>query len=164
MKRILIFMLCLLMALGITACDLNPIVNRINGKLDNSSTEGQSKENYDYDYDIYSEGAPVSNTVTIEFRDESGNVLLNNSDIVKVYAKFDPTMCFFVELKLTENGSEKFAAATRENLGKTISIYANDAIISSPIVNEEIKSESIIIANCSSQEEAFSLFDTLTTK
>lgn len=162
MKRILIFMLCLLMALGITACDLNPIVNRINGKLDNSSTEGQSKENYDYD--IYSEGAPVSNTVTIEFRDENGIVLLNNSDIVKVYAKFDPTMSFFVELKLTENGSEKFAAATRENLGKTISIYANDAIISSPIVNEEIKSESIIIANCSSQEEAFSLFDTLTTK
>ena len=162
MKRILIFMLCLLMPLGITACDLNPIVNRINGKLDNSSTEGQSKENYDYD--IYSEGAPVSNTVTIEFRDENGIVLLNNSDIVKVYAKFDPTMSFFIELQLTENGSEKFAAATRGNLGKTISIYANDAIISSPIVNEEIKSESIIIANCSSQEEAFSLFDTLTTK
>lgn len=162
MKRILIFMLCLLMALGITACDLNPIVNRINGKLDNSSTEGQSKENYDYD--IYSEGAPVSNTVTIEFCDEDGNVLLNNSDIVKVCAKFDPTTSFFVELQLTENGSEKFAAATRENLGKTISIYADDAIISSPIVNEEIKSESIIIANCSSQEEAFSLFDTLTTK
>lgn len=162
MKRILIFMLCLLLPLSITACDLNPIVNRINGRLDNSSTQAQDKENFDDS--IYSEGAPVSNTVTIEFRDESGNVLLNNSDIVKVYAKFDPTMSFFVELKLTENGSEKFAAATRENLGKTISIYANDAIISSPIVNEEIKSESIIIANCSSQEEAFSLFDTLTTK
>ena len=103
MKRILIFMLCLLLPLSITACDLNPIVNRINGRLDNSSTEGQSKENYDYD--IYSEGAPVSDTVTIEFCDEDGNVLLNNSDIVKVYAKFDPTMSFFVELKLTENGS-----------------------------------------------------------
>lgn len=53
-----------------------------------------------------------------------------------------------VQLKLTENGAKKFAAATKKYKGKVISIYMDDEVISAPTVQSEITNgEAVITGN-----------------
>lgn len=66
-----------------------------------------------------------------------------------------------VELKLNDSGKQKFAEATTENLGKTISIMYDEKIISSPTVESAITTGSAVINNMGSYEEAEKLASTI---
>ena len=66
-----------------------------------------------------------------------------------------------VELKLNDSGKQKFAEATTENLGKSISIMYDEQIISSPTVESAITTGSAVINNMGSYEEAEKLASTI---
>ncbi len=160
MKKLSAVLFCVVVVLCFSGCDLNPLVNILNGNAAKveSYVEGTVLEDGTTLY--YQD--KVSDAVSIEFKDENGKVWLDNADIVKVSAKFDDIYRYYIELELTENGSTKFSEATKENIGKTITISADGVAISSPTVEAEITTKTAIISNIIGQQELFDLFNTLT--
>ena len=64
---------------------------------------------------------------------------------------------YIVSLKLSEAGAEKFAEATSELVGSTISIWMDDVMISYPTVNEAITNGECSITGDFTSEEATQL-------
>lgn len=72
----------------------------------------------------------IGKPAVLEFRNESGEVLLTGSKHLKsAYPTYDDNKNPAVGLTLNEEGTKLFAEATRNNVGKTISIYIDDELI-----------------------------------
>ena len=102
---------------------------------------------------------------SLQFKDESGNVVLEGTDVKSASAQ---TMNneyggkdYGVELNLTAEGSKKFAEATQANVGKTISIVYDNEEISNPGVREAITGGQAWIDGMASFEEANTLASTI---
>lgn len=96
------------------------------------------------------------------FKDESGNTLLTGEDVESATAQVDQENGGYeVALNFSSEGTTKFAKATKDNLKKTISIYMDQTLISSPTVQSEITDGKAVINNPSgmSVDEAKSLAD-----
>ena len=78
----------------------------------------------------------------LTFRNTDGETVLTGEDVAKAQAVYaqtsDGTYEYQVSLSFTEEGSKKFAAATKAAVGKTIAIYMDDELLSKPNVKEEI--------------------------
>jgi len=75
----------------------------------------------------------------LEFRDPSGNVILEGANIEECYVSQDTTTTqYLVAFKLDDIGTKAFADATAANIGNAISIYLDEDMVSSPTVNEAI--------------------------
>ena len=77
----------------------------------------------------------------LEFRDPSGNVVLEGKNIVKAYTAKDSTgsnVYPYVYFELDDEGKKAFADATTELIGQSISIYLDDELISAPVVQSAI--------------------------
>ena len=86
------------------------------------------------------EGNLVQKTPTGETAEK---VLLSGADVEDAQARYgqikqNEMAEHYVELTLNEEGKQKFADATTEYQGKTISIWMDDIMISAPTVNEPI--------------------------
>lgn len=160
MKKIII-VFCIFMMIILSGCDLNPIVNKLNGN-DSSKSQNQEQGKELPDGSIFYKESTLSKNTVVEFKDDKGNVLIDNSDIVKVYAKFSEDSNYYIEFEFTENGRSKFKTATEENIGKVITITANYELLSSPIIPSVIDSSSVIVANNQSYDELIALFDKIT--
>ena len=96
---------------------------------------------------------------SLEFQDESGNVVLGGSDIAGAEGGVTEdsqtgTKQYIVELTLTKDGTTKFADATAANLKKRISIVYDGETISSPVVQAVISDGKAQISGQQSIEEA----------
>ena len=96
----------------------------------------------------------LSKTGNLEFRDSEGNVLLTGKDVEKATALLDDTSSPVVSLELNEDGKEKFAEATANNIGNSIGIYMDDEEVSSPVVQSAITDGKAVINGMSSMDEA----------
>ena len=97
----------------------------------------------------------LSKTGNLTFKDSEGNEVLNGSDVEEASVVIDyTTYSPVVSLKLTKDGTAKFAEATEANLNKTISIYMDDEEISSPTVDAVITDGNAIISGSRSLDEA----------
>ena len=75
----------------------------------------------------------------LEFRDPSGNVVLEGKNIVKANVAQNTNDAYYcVAFELDAEGKKAFADATTELIGQTISIYLDDELISSPRVQTAI--------------------------
>lgn len=82
------------------------------------------------------------------FKDASGNTLLTGEDVESASAEVDTEHGGYqVALVFSSEGATKFATATKANVDKTISIYMDDDLISSPTVDEEITDGKAVINN-----------------
>ena len=100
----------------------------------------------------------LSKTGNLTFKDADGNEVLNGSDVDEASVVINSTTNSpVVSLKLTDEGTKKFAEATEANLYKTISIYMDDEEISSPTVNAVITDGNAIIEGSGSLDEAKNL-------
>ena len=96
----------------------------------------------------------LSKTGNLTFKDADGNEVLNGSDVDEASVVINSTNnAPVVSLKLTDEGTKKFAEATQANLNKTISIYMDDEEISSPTVNAVITDGNAIIEGSGSLDE-----------
>lgn len=105
------------------------------------------------------DGNVVYNTPTGETADE---VILDGSDIVSAQAGYitneqtgQPE--YVVNLEFTDEGTEKFAEATSEMVGETISVWMDDVMISYPTVNEAITDGQCTISGSFTAAEATEL-------
>ncbi len=93
----------------------------------------------------------------LTFRDPSGNIVLEGKDVVKTSSDIDRSSAsgrFVVHLELNDEGRRSFAEATGNLVGKSISIYMDDQLISSPTVRERIDSNECQISDIATGEEA----------
>lgn len=88
----------------------------------------------------------------------TGNVVLEGKELVKAELSFAPNELGVnspvVSFKLTPEGATKFATATEANLGKIISIWMDETLISYPQVNSIISEGEGIIQGSFTTEEA----------
>ena len=102
----------------------------------------------------------------IVYRTPSGttaeNVILEGSDIVSATPQMTQDEStgeyqYVVTLQLSEDGTEKFAEATSEMVGSTISIWMDDVMLSAPTVQEAITNGECSITGDFTSEEATQL-------
>lgn len=72
----------------------------------------------------------------------TGNVVLEGKELKSAQAAVTKNQygqeIYVVQFSLKPEGTEKFAEATKNNIGKTISIWMDDTMISNPVVNTVI--------------------------
>lgn len=95
----------------------------------------------------------------VEFKDESGEVLLDSADISVLYIKYMDDFGYYVQIDFTSVGSKKFANATRDNIGKILSVLADNEVISEPRVVDEITGGETIISGYESYEKAAEIYN-----
>lgn len=102
----------------------------------------------------------------IVYRTPSGttaeNVILEGSDIVSATPQMTQDEStgeyqYVVALQLSEDGTEKFAEATSEMVGSTISVWMDDVMLSAPTVQEAITNGECSITGDFTSEEATQL-------
>ena len=99
----------------------------------------------------------LSKTGNLEFKDPEGNVVLTGKDVKEATAILDDTSRPVVSLELNEEGQAKFAEATANNIGKTISISMDNEVVSQPVVQSAITDGKDVINGMSSMDEATKL-------
>ena len=99
----------------------------------------------------------LSKTGNLEFKDADGNVVLTGKDVKEATAILDDTSSPVVSLELNDEGQQKFADVTANNIGKSISIYMDDEVVSSPVVQSAITNGKAVINGMSSMDEATKL-------
>lgn len=102
---------------------------------------------------------------SLTFEDEAGKVLLTGDQVgnakAGIYKGDTGADQNVVELTFTPEGSEAFAKATAENVGKRIAIIYDGKVYSNPVVNQAITGGSCVIEGMSVFEEAETLAATI---
>lgn len=106
----------------------------------------------------------LGKTAQLTFMDESGNVLLDGSMIEDAKKEVgsvssDSGSQPYVALKFNEEGKQKFADATKNNIGKRILIVMDNDVISGPTVNSEITDGEAMITGGFTGDSAQELAD-----
>ncbi len=119
-------------------------------------------------YSVNSDGTAYELTKTIDELQEDGSIVLTGSDIANAAARSGQNQTTgasqsYVELQMTDEGTEKFAAATEEAAenNESIAIYYDGALVSVPSVNEAIENGQAVIEGMASYEEADNLASTI---
>ena len=90
--------------------------------------------------------------------EDNKNVILKGADDIKnAQAGLDEKNNYVVYLELTSAGTTKFATATTQYIGKTISIWMDDEMISAPVVNNTIANGVATITGMESADAAIDL-------
>lgn len=106
-------------------------------------------------YDAQKALEQVGKTGKLTFRSPEGNIILDGEDVADASVGVDKqTNKPVVQLKMNENGTKKFAEATKKYIQKPISIYMDEDLVSSPTVNSEITNGEAIITGSGDIEEA----------
>ncbi|MDR1558569.1 MAG: protein translocase subunit SecD [Clostridiales bacterium] len=105
-------------------------------------------------------------TALLTFKDEAGNTLLTGGDVADAKREYVSTSQgaagqYVVSLSFNSDGVKKFADATTANLNKTISIFLDNEMISSPTVNAAITDGNAIIEGSFTSETAETLARTI---
>ncbi len=113
------------------------------------------------DFDPVAAIDELAATAKLTFKNEAGEVVMDGSSVASAQAGVNTEQGsaseYLVLLDLTKEGAEVFAEATAANVGKTLSIYMDDTLLSSPTVNEAISGGSAQISGDFTAEEATKL-------
>lgn len=130
-----------------------------------SQTDADGNENYTYDASV---GNFVLNGKTLEDLEKDGSVVLTGKDVESAEATHiqDQTTQVTesaVELRLTKEGKQKFADATKKahSANESIGIYYDGEFVSVPNVNDEITDGVATISGSMDWEEATALASTI---
>jgi len=97
----------------------------------------------------------IGQTAKLQFADETGQILLDGTDLKNALAAMDNnTNQSVVQLTFSKDGKDKFASATSNNVGKPIYILLDENVISAPTVREPILDGSAQIDGMESPEAA----------
>lgn len=163
MKRMLLSMAITMMILSLSACGVKPTGKDTPTGSETSTSAQQENGNYTELADkvrLYKR-SPVSAACRIQIKDEANTVLLDASDIMLVSAKWSEQNGYYIQLDFTTEGSVAFANATRENIGKKLSIVLDDRVLMAPVIVSEITDGSVIIPGYNDYDALISFFDML---
>lgn len=152
---------------------MSDTIYKLQQRVQNYSTEAEVYQEGNNRINIDIPGVSDANTVLEElgkpgsliFTDEDGKVILTGdlvssakAGIVKGTSGADE---YVVSLTFTDEGAQKFATATTENVGKRIAIVYDGMIYSNPVVQQAITGGQCQIDGMSSYEEAENLASTI---
>lgn len=138
------------------------IVSNIKSNLNEVFELDSNEENSDNEYQATVKTGLLKNSADFYITDADGNTLITKSDIQAVGIGFDEINFYYLEIKFSEKGKENFRIATENNIGKTLNIYINGELLSSPTVNEVISTDRAIISGNMGREQVFDLYNKLT--
>lgn len=130
--------------------EMSDTIYKLQRRVEQYSTESSVYQEGDDRINIEIPGVTDANEIldelgkpgSLEFKTEDGETVITGADVQTATAKAGEDKMgnreYSIELSLNEDGKEKFAKATRENINKPISIIYDGAEISSPIVQSEI--------------------------
>lgn len=156
-----------------TSEQMSDTIYKLQKRVEQYSTEATVYQEGDDRINIEIPGVTDANKILDElgkpgslvFQDSEGNVVLEGTDVKTASAKTTQDEMnnkeYIVELILTKDGTDKFAKATAENLGKQIAIVYDGKTISNPIVQSEIDGGQAYIDGMASYEEAENLASTI---
>ena len=125
-------------------------VNKIGVAETVVSTEGDRRIRIDIPAQVESLGK----TGELTFKSPKGDVILTGQDVNKAIATSDENGLPQVALELNEEGTKKFADATKEYLGQSISVNMDDEVLTNPTVNSVITNGSAVITGSKSADDA----------
>ena len=131
-------------------------VNKIGVAETVVSTEGDRRIRIDIPAQVDS-GEIVESlgkTGELTFKSPKGDVILTGQDVSKATATSDENGLPQVALELNENGTKKFADATKEYLGQSISVNMDDEVLTNPTVNSVVTNGSAVITGSKSADDA----------
>lgn len=150
--------------------DMDDTIYKLQKRVESYSNEAQVYQEGNDRINVEIPGVSDANKIleelgkpgSLEFQDESGEVVLNGSDIADAQGAVydDPdtgVKKYIVSLTLTKDGTDKFAEATKANLNKKIAIVYDGETISAPTVQAVISDGKAEISGQNSIEEAKSL-------
>ena len=156
-----------------TSEQMSDTIYKLQKRVEQYSTEATVYQEGDDRINIEIPGVTDANKILDElgkpgslvFQDSEGNVVLEGTDVKTASAKTTQDEMnnkeYSVELILTKDGTDKFAKATAENLGKQIAIVYDGKTISNPVVQSEIDGGQAYIDGMASYEEAENLASTI---
>ena len=105
----------------------------------------------------------ISNQKQLEFKDEDGNVLLDEKDVAWVYEKYSEDSGYHLILEFTADGAAELATVIKENIGQEISLFADGENVFSAIVSAEIEDGKMAsIGKASNYKQLMSLSEQIT--
>ncbi len=156
-----------------TESEMNDTIYKLQRRVEQYSTEATVYQEGDDRINIEIPGVTNANEIldelgkpgSLEFQTEDGATVVTGADISTATARSIQNKMgnteYSVELSLNDEGKEKFAKATEENVGKTIAIIYDGEVISAPEVNEAIPDGSAHITGNFTFEEAENLASTI---
>lgn len=156
-----------------SAEEMNDTVYKLLKRVEGYSTEAEVYQEGDNRINVEIPGVTDANAIleelgkpgSLEFRDASGNVILNGTDIKTAEPQIVQDNMNnsenIVALTLTDEGAQKFAEATEANLGKQIPIVYDGEVISAPVVQTTITGGQASITGMESFEAAETLASTI---
>nr|WP_317283110.1 protein translocase subunit SecD [uncultured Sellimonas sp.] len=154
--------------------EMSDTVYKLQKRVDGYSTEATVYQEGNDRISIEIPGVSDANAIleelgkpgSLEFQTEDGKTILTGTDIKSAQAKSGQNEQtganeYMVQLDLNKEGKKKFADATKENVGKSISIIYDDQVISSPMVKEAITGGTAYIDGMADFEEAEHLASTI---
>lgn len=148
-------------------------IYKLQRRVEQYSTEATVYQEGDNRINIEIPGVSDANKVLDElgkpgslvFQNAEGTQVLAGTDIDTALAKTTQDDMgnkeYIVELKLTKDGTKKFADATAANVGKQIAIVYDGNVISNPTVKQAIEGGEAFIDGMASFEEAENLAATI---
>ncbi len=149
--------------------DMKDTIYKLQQRVDAYDSEGQVYQEGEDRINIEIPGETDANAIleelgkpgSLEFKLEDGTVVLDGSQVEDASVRTQEDQIgnsqYVVELILTDSGTQAFAEATRENLGKTIEIVYDGEVISAPVVEDEITGGQAYITGMADIEEAQNL-------
>jgi preprotein translocase subunit SecD len=156
MRVIKILVMIMMTALLLCSC------SHVDDSLSTDSPVGQETGTVLQDGTVLYEQGSLSENAVVELKDENENVLLENRHIMKVFAKYSDMNDYFIELELTEEGSNLFEIATTDHIGKVIDIVVDGKVVSSPMVQDTITNCYVVVSSFENYDKLMQLFKTLT--
>lgn len=98
--------------------------------------------------------AMLGRTAMLQFKDESGKVVLTGSDLKDAKAQVSQGNQPVVGLEFSDEGGKKFADLTARNVGKKIAIELDGEVLTAPVVQEAITGGHAQISGSRNVEEA----------
>ncbi len=157
-----------------SAEDMADTVYKLQKRVESYSTEAEVYQEGSDRINIEIPGVSDANTIlselgkpgSLQFTTSDGTVVLEGTDVAEAQAgstsdQVTSSKKYIVELTLTDEGAQKFAEATEENLGKQIAIVYDGEVISAPTVQSAITDGRCQITGDFSYEEADQLASTI---
>ena len=92
----------------------------------------------------------IDRIALLTFKDENSNILITGKNLENATFEYQTIeevgkKVPVIAIEWDDEGKKIFAEVTKENIGKTISIYLDDELLMSPNVNQEIKEGNAVI-------------------
>lgn len=153
-----------------SAEDMADTIYKLQKRAEGYSTESQVYQEGDRRIAIEIPGVEDANAIledlgnpgSLCFVNTTGDVVLEGTDVASASAASQTNQDtgaveYVVQLSLTEEGADKFAAATSESIGSQIAIIYDDEVISAPSVTETIADGQAVITGMTDFQEAENL-------